>query len=154
MLAKDFRPWIAQHAGDLLSQATIEYAEWLKDNRPASNPVGWLLNCAYWRALNLCDAERRKPYTSSLDTIFHLADKSTPTPEQQVLDADLRERLLQALSHLPDKERKLFISVYYEDASIREAGRRVGWQKSAADRHHTAALEKMRALVGDLARPQ
>jgi RNA polymerase sigma factor (sigma-70 family) len=141
--------WIAKNGRDLLGQANIEYAEWLKDNDPARNPVGWILKCAYWRAINLLDSETRKPRSTSLDAVFHLADESTPTPEQQALDNDRQKRLREALSHLSKKERELLAMVYFEDMSIREAGRKLGWRKSAADRHHSAAMKKMLALVGD-----
>jgi RNA polymerase sigma factor (sigma-70 family) len=147
--AKFPRAWINEHAAEVLGQANVEYQEWLKANRPARNPVGWLLTCAYRRALNLRDSEIRKPTPASLDTVFHVADETTPTPEQQALDHDRQKRLREALSHLPDKEVKLLSLVYFEDHSIREAGRKLGWEKSAADRHHGTALEKLRALVGD-----
>ena len=107
------------------------------------------LTCAYRRALNLRDSEKRKPVAAPLDTVFHLADEATPTPEQEAIDRDRQKRLRQALSHLPEKEVKLLALVYFEDNSIREAGRKLGWQKSAADRHHNTAMEKLRALVGD-----
>ena len=150
MLARKFSAvWIAENARDLLGQANIEYAEWLESNPPARNPVGWLLTCAYRRALNLLDAQTRKPPPTSLDAAFQLADETTPTPEQQAVEHDRQIRLREALSFLPPKECKLLALVYFEDHSIREAGRKVGWQKSAADRHHGAALEKLRALVGD-----
>jgi RNA polymerase sigma factor (sigma-70 family) len=141
--------WIAKNWRDLLGQANIEYAEWLKDNDPARNPVGWILKCAYWRAINLLDSETRKPRSTSLDAVFHLADESTPTPEQQALDNDRQRRLREALRHLSKKERELLAMVYFEEMSIREAGRKLGWRKSAADRHHSAAMKKMLALVGD-----
>ncbi|HEY8083332.1 MAG TPA: sigma-70 family RNA polymerase sigma factor [Solirubrobacterales bacterium] len=147
--AKFPRVWINEHAAEVLGQANVEYQEWLEDNPPARNPVGWLLTCAYRRALNLRDSESRKPTPASLDSVFHVADEATPTPEQQALDHDRQNRLREALSHLPDKEVKLLSLVYFEDNSIREAGRKLGWQKSAADRHHGTALEKLRALVGD-----
>ena len=150
MLARKFSAtWIAEHARDLLAQANIEYAEWLEENPPARNPVGWLLTCAYRRALNLLDSQNRKPQAAPLEAVFHLADESTPTPEEQVLDNDRQSRLREALGHLPEKERLLLAMVYFEGSSIREAGRRLGWQKSAADRHHSAAMEKMLVLVGD-----
>jgi RNA polymerase sigma-70 factor (ECF subfamily) len=150
MLSQTFSAvWIAKNAQDVLSQANIEYARWLKDNPPARNPVGWLLHCAYWRAVNLLDSETRKPRQASLDAVFHLADEATPSPEEKALDRDRAKRLSEALGHLPVKERELLSLVYYEDMSIREAGRKLGWQKSAADRHHKAAMEKMAALVGD-----
>lgn len=150
MLGPKFpRVWIAEHSREVLGQAHVEYQEWLEDNPPARNPVGWLLTCAYRRAQNLRDSERRKPAPAPLDTVFHLADEATPTPEQEAIERDRQKRLRQALSHLPDKEVKLLALVYFEDNSIREAGRKLGWQKSAADRHHGTAMEKLRALVGE-----
>ena len=150
MLRKRFSAvWIAENAKDVLGQANMEYAEWLEDNPPARNPVGWLLTCAYRRAQNLLDSQTRRPPPASLEAVFHLADESTPTPEQQALEHDRQARLRKALGFLPEKECKLLALVYFEDRSIREAGRMVGWQKSVADRHHDRALEKMRALVGE-----
>lgn len=150
VLGKKFSAaWIAKNGRDLLAQANVEYAEWLEHNPPARNPVGWLLNGAYWRALNLFDSESRKPREASLDAVFHLADESTPNPEQETLDKERKRRLGEALEHLPEKERELLSHVYYEGMSIREAGRKLGWRKSAADRHHAAAMKKMLALVGD-----
>src|SRR4051794_33556321 len=150
MLRKKFSAvWIAENARDVLGQANMEYAEWLEDNPPARNPVGWLLNCAYRRAQNLLDSQTRKPSEASLEAVFHLADEATPSPEQQALDRDRHRRLREMLNFLPEKECALLALVYFEDHSIREAGRKVGWQKSAADRHHDRAMEKLRALVGD-----
>jgi RNA polymerase sigma factor (sigma-70 family) len=150
MLRRKFSAaWIAENASALVAQAVIEYAEWLEENPPARNPVGWLLTCAYRRAQNLLDSQTRRPPMASLDAVFHLADESTPTPEQEALDHDRGERLREAMRHLPPKERKLLALVYFEHHSIREAGRKVGWQKSAADRHHDWALEKLHALVGE-----
>jgi RNA polymerase sigma factor (sigma-70 family) len=147
--AKFPRVWIAEHAAEVLGQAHVEYQVWLEKNPPARNPIGWLLTCAYRRALNVRDSERRRPSVAPLDAVFHLADESTPTPEQEAIDRDRQKRLHEALSHLPEKEVKLLALVYFEDHSIREAGRKLGWQKSAADRHHATAMAKLRALVGE-----
>ncbi|MEZ5078106.1 MAG: sigma-70 family RNA polymerase sigma factor [Solirubrobacterales bacterium] len=141
--------WIAENASDLMAQANVEYAEWLEDHQPARNPVGWLLICAERRAKNLLDAEMRRPASRPLDDVFHLADHSTPTPEQEAIRNDRSARLREALEFLPEKECRLLALVYFGDHSIREAGRKLGWQKSAADRHHKWALEKLRALVGE-----
>lgn len=56
-----------------------------------------------------------------------------------------------ALSRLSAKDRKLLALVYDEDRSVREAGRLLSWGKSSADRHHTEAMKKLLALVGDRA---
>lgn len=147
--AKFPKAWIAEHSREVLGQAHVEYLEWLEANPPARNPIGWICTCAYRRAQNIRDSERRRPNLDSLDTVFHVPDERTPTPEQEAIDRDRQERLRAALSHLPEREVKLLVLVYFEDNSIREAGRKLGWQKSAADRHHNRAMEKLRALVGD-----
>lgn len=141
--------WIAENARDLMGQANVEYAEWLRVNPPARNPVGWLMTCAERRAKNLLDTQTRRPKPVPLEAVFHVPDDATPTPEERALDRDRSERLQDALGFLPEKERMLLALVYFGDHSIREAGRKLGWQKSAADRHHNWALEKLRALVGD-----
>ena len=143
------RPWIAEHADELLSQAWIEYTAKLAKGEQVDCPAGWLINCAWWRALDLLRSQKSRPQLASLETAFHLADESTPTPEQQALGLDRDEGVRKVLAHLPDKDCELLALVYFEDYSVREAGRKVGWQKSTADRHHTAALEKLHALLGD-----
>jgi RNA polymerase sigma factor (sigma-70 family) len=141
--------WIEEHADELLSQACTEYTARFADGGQAERPVGWLVHTAWWRAQDLLEAQGRKPPISSLETAFHLADESTPSPEQQALHHDSDERLRKALGHLPEKENRLLSLIYFGEHSIREAGQKVGWRKSAADRHHNAALEKLRALLGD-----
>jgi RNA polymerase sigma factor (sigma-70 family) len=143
------RRWIEEHAEELLSQACTEYVAKFGGGERAARPVGWLVNAAWWRAQDLLVTEGRRPAASPLETAFHLADESTPTPEQQAFHRDSDERLRKALAHLPEKESRLLSLVYFGDHSVREAGQKVGWRKSAADRHHNAALEKLRALLGE-----
>ncbi len=151
MLARNFSAaWIAKNAEDLLVQAYVEYAQWLENNPPAENPVGWILHGARWRAMNLFESEKRRPRQTSLDATFDLPDESTSGPAQRMVERNLKQRVIEALRHLPKRERELLYLVYYEDMSIREAGRELGWEKSAADRHHAAAGEKMRAMLEDL----
>lgn len=139
--------WVNRNVVDLLAQASLEYTVWLESHQPEENPVGWLVTCAYRRGLNLLSSQGRRPGSTSIDAVFDLADTSTPDPEQQALDDERQERLRAALGCLPQRERKLISLVYFEDHSVREAGRRLGWRKSAADRHHQAALERLSAVV-------
>ncbi len=120
--------WVNRNAIDLLAQANVEYMEWLERHEPEQSPVGWLVTCAYRRGLNLLTSQGRGPGSTSIDAVFGLADESTPTPEQQALDDDRQRRLRKALGCLPQRERKLLSLVYFEDCSVREAGRRLGWR--------------------------
>lgn len=149
--AKGFpAPWIDRHSLDLVAQAASEYAAWMKTHEPEKKPVGWLITCAYRRALNLLTSQRRRPPTAAVeDVALAVADESLPTPEQAVLDDERQRRLREALECLVPKERRLITLVYFEGHSIRDAGRRLGWGKSAADRHHRSALERLRAVVGE-----
>jgi len=81
--------------------------------------------------------------------LFQLPDESTQTPEQEVLDKELRSRLAEAINHLPARDRALLKLICSEGLSIREAGRRLGWEKSSADRHYHAALDRMRPFFSD-----
>jgi RNA polymerase sigma factor (sigma-70 family) len=140
--------WVDKNAIDLLAQAAGEYAEWLKGHRAEPNPVGWLLTCAYRRAVDLLDSEGRRPPTTSLDAVVDLGDRGTPTPEQEALANDRQRRLREAMRCLPARDRRLISLVYFEECSIREAGRRLGWRKTVADRRHQEALQRLREIVG------
>ncbi|HEX3172812.1 MAG TPA: sigma-70 family RNA polymerase sigma factor [Solirubrobacterales bacterium] len=149
LFAKRFpRAWIEENSADLLAQAHAEFAERLVKGRE-DQTVGLLIVIAYRRAQALLDAQRRRPSTSSIDTVFHLADEQIPTPEEEVMEGERRARIAKAMRRLPEKDRKLLALVYFDGKSIREAGRELGWQKSAADRHHRAAAERLRLLLGD-----
>lgn len=146
--AKGFpRAWVERNSLDLSAQAASEYTAWMRDHEPEENPVGWLITCSYRRAVNQLKAEGRRPPASA--DVSALADASSPSPEQEVLEDERQSRLRAAIGCLPEKERRLISLVYFDGCSVRDAGRRVGWRKSAADRHHRAALERLRALVGD-----
>lgn len=139
--------WVERNSLDLSAQAASEYTAWMRDHEPEENPVGWLITCSYRRAVNQLKAEGRRPPASA--DVSALADASSPSPEQEVLEDERQSRLRAAIGCLPEKERRLISLVYFDGCSVRDAGRRVGWRKSAADRHHQAALERLRALVGD-----
>lgn len=140
--------WIEENAADLFAQAQKEYAERLAAGKPADNPVGWLIVCAWQRTKNLLDSRRRKPHSVPIEAEVDLADTSTPTPEQQAIDRDRVERIRKAMGYLSEEERRLLELSYFEGMSVREAGRELGWGKSSADRHHQAALERLRAMLG------
>lgn len=86
-------------------------------------------------------AQLAKP-TAPIETAIHLTDESSPSPEEEAIRHEPQERVSKAMGHLPEQERELLIFRYYDSMSIREAGRLVSWGKSAADRHHHAALKK------------
>lgn len=147
--AKHFPPrWIKESVPEIMSQARTDFAARLAVEH-VEDAVNLLVVIAYRRAIKFVRAERTRPRETSIENFFHLADESTPTPEQEVLAQDRQETLVKAMRHLPQRERKLLALIYFKDMQIGEAGRHLGWAKASATRHHQAALERLRELVGD-----
>jgi RNA polymerase sigma factor for flagellar operon FliA len=71
-------------------------------------------------------------------------DDAPETPEEQVDLAMTRKQVQRDLAELPERERILLEAVYFEGATIEEAGARLGLSKSWASRMHAKALERMR----------
>jgi RNA polymerase sigma factor (sigma-70 family) len=140
--------WIAENVSDVLNEAIAEYVEWLSDHKPLADPVGWLVERGRWRALDRVKRENRRS-GPSIDAVIHLVEDPAPTPEDALLERDRHRRIADALSHIPERDRKLLALVYYEGHSIRAAGRLLGWGKSSADSHHAEAMKRLRALVGE-----
>lgn len=148
LVAKRLSPaFIERYFDEVMSQARQEYAAWLKDGHEADNPVGWLINCAWWRLLDLLDRERRRPQSVSLETLYAAVDKSSPNPEAIAIGDERAALLEQALKRLAPRERMLLELSCLQGMSVRAAGRQVGWGKSAADRHFRAAALRLRPLL-------
>lgn len=145
--AKRFpREWIERNVPDVMAQARTDFAARLAAGKE-DDTVNLLVVIGYRRAVKVLDAQLSGPSTTSIETVFHLADESTPGPEEEAIDHDRQERVVKAMAHLPERERKLMAFVYFDGKSVRDAGRRLGWGKSSADRHHQAALEKLHELL-------
>ena len=137
--------FIERHADDLFGQALLELSRAIAEDDKIRKPVGWLINGAWWRTANLLDQEKRRPRAASIDSFFGLASDA-PTPEDEMLALFDFETVKVALRILPPTERRLIELMYVGGLSCRAAGRRVGWGKSAADRHHQAALSRLRPV--------
>jgi RNA polymerase sigma factor (sigma-70 family) len=140
------REWIERNVPDVMAQARTDFAARLAAGKE-DDTVNLLVVIGYRRAMKVLDAQLRRPPSTSIETVFHLADESTPTPEQEAIHHDRQERVTRAMASLPERERKLMALVYFDGKSVRDAGRRLGWGKSSADRHHRAALEKLHELL-------
>jgi len=140
------REWIERNVPDVMAQARTDFAARLAAGKE-DDTVNLLVVIGYRRAVKVLDAQLSGPSTTSIETVFHLADESTPSPEEEAIDHDRQDRVVKAMAHLPERERKLMAFVYFDGRSVRDAGRRLGWGKSSADRHHQAALEKLHELL-------
>jgi len=77
------------------------------------------------------------------------AGHSHPSPLENLVEEDMRERLIDAIEDLPERE-KLMMGLYYEqDLNLREIGEVLGVSESRVCQLHTQAIARLRAMLRD-----
>jgi RNA polymerase sigma factor for flagellar operon FliA len=85
---------------------------------------------------------------SLLDT---LADRDAPDPQALVDQAELRDRIADAIAALPEREKLVIALYYYENLTLREIGEVLGVTESRVSQLHTKAVLRLRSkLQGEL----
>ena len=80
-----------------------------------------------------------------------LADESLLPAESGLEREEQSDQLAEAIMSLPERERLLITLYYYEELTLREAGKVLGVTESRASQLHTKAMLRLRAIIG--ARP-
>jgi RNA polymerase sigma-70 factor, ECF subfamily len=70
-----------------------------------------------------------------------------PSPEDQVLARERRQRLATALAKLPDRQRSVFMLSHYEGCTSREVSAITGLNESTVRVHLFRAIRKLRGLL-------
>lgn len=85
-----------------------------------------------------------------LEDINALADDSAPHPDEELERQRLAERVVAAISTLPEMERRVVELHYYEELSFAEIGKKLGICKPWAFRLHNKALRQLRERLAEL----
>ena len=72
-----------------------------------------------------------------------------PSPEDQLLAKERRERLAIALTELPERQRSVFMLSHYEGCTSREVSAITGLNESTVRVHLFRAIRKLRALLAE-----
>jgi len=90
-------------------------------------------------------------HITSIEAASRVADESVPAPDAAVDTRRLSQRVREALTTLPEKERQLMELYYFADKNLEEAGAQLGLSKSWACRLHARAVDLLRRAmdVGD-----
>ena len=70
-----------------------------------------------------------------------------PSPEDQVLARERRQRLADALAKLPERQRSVFMLSHYEGCTSREVSAMTGLNESTVRVHLFRAIRKLRGLL-------
>lgn len=89
-------------------------------------------------------------FIASLDARAEAAQDGilSPQPHTEVEERQQNQTIRQALSTLPEKERRLLEMFYFEDKSLAEAGTALGLSKSWSSRLHARAIDLLKAALG------
>jgi RNA polymerase sigma factor FliA len=100
--------------------------------------------------------EEIKNYTGSVlscyllsleDLTQEISDGGDKSPEQQAQSNQEQERLKEAMSRLPEKNRRVIQWYYFEEKSLEEIGQQLGMSKSWICRVHAKSVEMLRDLM-------
>jgi RNA polymerase sigma factor for flagellar operon FliA len=76
-----------------------------------------------------------------------VAETGTKSVEERYIDREMRERLKQALTKLPEKNREVLEAYYFRDETLENIGKRLGLSKSWLSRLHAKSLEMLRTVL-------
>jgi RNA polymerase sigma factor for flagellar operon FliA len=89
---------------------------------------------------------------SGEEELVYLPNRPEDDPLFRYLHAEMRERLTQAISDLPERERLVMTLYYYEETTMKEIGLILGVVESRISQIHASAVMHLRARLADFAR--
>jgi len=84
------------------------------------------------------------------DELSYLPGSQGDEPLFRCLKGELRQRLMDAVEELPEKERMVVSLYYHEELTMKEIGVVLGVVESRVSQIHTSAVVKLRAALTDL----
>lgn len=82
------------------------------------------------------------------EELEYVAASPEEDPLFRCLEAESRQRLIDAIEELPEKERLVLTLYYYEELTMREIGMTLGVVESRVSQIHSGAVRRLRAALG------
>lgn len=86
---------------------------------------------------------------SGEEELAYIPDKPEEDPLFRCLRGEMRERLAEAISALPERERLVVTLYYYEEMTMREIGLALGVVESRVSQIHSSAVVHLRARLAE-----
>jgi RNA polymerase sigma factor for flagellar operon FliA len=91
---------------------------------------------------------------SGEEELVYLPNRPQDDPLFRYLHAEMRERLIEAIGDLPERERLVMTLYYYEETTMKEIGLILGVVESRISQIHASAVLHLRARLADFAERQ
>jgi RNA polymerase sigma factor for flagellar operon FliA len=88
---------------------------------------------------------------SGEEELVYLPNRPEDDPLFRFLHAEMRERLTEAISELPERERLVMTLYYYEETTMKEIGLILGVVESRISQIHASAVLHLRSRLADFA---
>ncbi|MFP5206352.1 MAG: FliA/WhiG family RNA polymerase sigma factor, partial [Acidobacteriota bacterium] len=88
---------------------------------------------------------------SGEEELAYVPGRPEEDPLFRCLRGELEDRLTEAITHLPERERLVMTLYYYEEMTMREIGLALGVVESRVSQVHASAVVHLRAALKDLA---
>lgn len=106
--------------------------------------LGWQSQLKVTNVVSLSEFEE-----SGQEPIYESANKNRfAQPEEVIEEQELKQKLVEALDLLTEKERRVIELYYYEDLTLKEISLVLEVSESRVSQLHTKALVKMRKVMG------
>jgi RNA polymerase sigma factor FliA len=121
--------------------------EYMKDYATATSGEAASPSASY-RELQQLTSSILTTYLVSVDIAnTEIADPNCVSAEEALVKSEACQQLKEALSQLPENNRRLIEEYYFHDATLEEIGGRLGLSKSWVCRLHAKSLEMLRELM-------
>jgi RNA polymerase sigma factor for flagellar operon FliA len=84
---------------------------------------------------------------SGEEQLAYIASSQEDDPLFRCLQGETRQRLIDAIEDLPEKERMVLTLYYYEELTMKEIGLTLGVVESRVSQIHSAAVQRLRAKL-------
>src|SRR3984885_2374407 len=91
---------------------------------------------------------------SGEEELVYLPNRPEDDPLFRYLQSEMRERLIEAIGDLPERERLVMTLYYYEETTMKEIGLILGVVESRISQIHASAVMHLRARLADFSERQ
>jgi RNA polymerase sigma-70 factor (ECF subfamily) len=138
----------AADAEDAVQEAFVKAYAALGRFRPGAPFRPWLLAIVANEARNRRRSAGRRDRLALRAAEDPLSGDAVPSPEAALLDAERREKLLQAVNDLREDDRMAIGCRYFLGLSEEETAAALGWRRGTVKSRTSRALDRLRDRLG------
>jgi RNA polymerase sigma-70 factor (ECF subfamily) len=138
----------AADAEDAVQEAFVKAYAALGRFRPGAPFRPWLLAIVVNEARNRRRSAGRRDRLALRAAEDPLSGDAVPSPEAALLDAERREKLLQAVNDLREDDRMAIGCRYFLGLSEEETAAALGWRRGTVKSRTSRALDRLRDRLG------